>query len=84
MEARFLSVSSSFFNSDFSASSLSAEISMTPSPLSPCCVSSFSFFVSACNLSNALSAAVALSMASFHSESLRWQAEMLDLRTAIS
>ena len=47
-------------------------------------VFSFSLFSSASNLSKASSAAVALSIASFHSESLRWQAAMLDLRTAIS
>ena len=45
---------------------------------------SSSVFSSASNLSKASSAAVALSMASFHSESLRWQVAMLDLRTAIS
>lgn len=59
---------------------------MTP-PLS---FASFSFalsssvFSSASSLSRASRAAAALSMASFHSESLRWQAAMLDLRTAIS
>ena len=80
-----MSAVSSFLSSDFSASSVSAEISMTVSLLAFASLSfSFSVFTSASNLCNASSAAVALSMASFHSESLRWQAEMLDLRTAIS
>ena len=57
---------------------------MTASPASASLVLSLSLFSSVPNLSKASSAAVALSMASFHSESLRWQAAMLDLRTAIS
>ncbi len=36
------------------------------------------------SLSSASRADVALSMAAFQSESLRWQAAMLDFRTAIS
>ena len=76
----------------FSSASVSAEISTTVSSVSGR-FASFPFpggslrsvgFGSGDTRSRASSEAEAESMASFHSSSLRWQALMLDLSTAIS
>ena len=61
-----------------------SSISLTPPAVSPRPFSPASLAGGGSSLSSASSAFVADSTASFHSESLRWQAEMLERRTAMS